>query len=446
MHGMKCSMLALLLVAAVASAQFNGPYSEAQLRDLPNRYGNSFFETINPVGTGVLLQNQRPDPGFDLVNQEEWLTIYDNPASTDPPQSCGNGIREGYEVCDVLANWIVNPTCIEQGFNPSPPPNAATNVACTNDCTWDHQGIQNWACGGSTTGFADGFCGDGQIQSFEQCDFLNNDPNQPITGSATCQSVGLGFDSGTLGCRSFLGSGGTVLSCAFDFSNCRRSTPGCGNSILEGVEQCDPPGSTIFCGDPSTANGGNPNLGLLGAVSGGKASCSPTCMWDVGFCEPYGDQTTSTFQANPAGPVAEVPLCGNSLIDDPEQCDGTNLQGQNCASLGFTGGVLACSGCRFDIRGCSKQGGLVTVAAVGPDVTSVAVGDVVALSPSASCIPFTLNSYIDGRNGYCLVEESSIAVTLQEGNLFFDKSDVTTQAGFRNGIPLSGDLGTRTNF
>lgn len=40
-----------------------------------------------------------------------------------------------------------------------------------------------------------------------------------------------------------------------------------------------------------------------------------------------------------------------------EQCDGANLNGQTCASLGFLGGTLACdSQCRVDVRACTREG------------------------------------------------------------------------------------------
>jgi hypothetical protein len=48
--------------------------------------------------------------------------------------------------------------------------------------------------------------------------------------------------------------------------------------------------------------------------------------------------------------------CGNGIVDSAEQCDGTNLAGNTCASLpgGFGGGALACTGsCTFDTSGCT---------------------------------------------------------------------------------------------
>ncbi|MFA6073486.1 MAG: putative metal-binding motif-containing protein [Candidatus Woesearchaeota archaeon] len=46
-------------------------------------------------------------------------------------------------------------------------------------------------------------------------------------------------------------------------------------------------------------------------------------------------------------------LCGNGQIDDLEECDGTNLDGQTCASLGGMVGTLSCtSDCHF--TGCTQ--------------------------------------------------------------------------------------------
>jgi hypothetical protein len=45
--------------------------------------------------------------------------------------------------------------------------------------------------------------------------------------------------------------------------------------------------------------------------------------------------------------------CGNGTIESPESCDGANLGGATCVSLGFASGSLACTaGCGFDVSGC----------------------------------------------------------------------------------------------
>lgn len=50
-------------------------------------------------------------------------------------------------------------------------------------------------------------------------------------------------------------------------------------------------------------------------------------------------------------------LCGNNMADGEEACDGSDLRGQTCFSLGFDGGTLACNkNCTFDTSGCHKCG------------------------------------------------------------------------------------------
>jgi len=52
-------------------------------------------------------------------------------------------------------------------------------------------------------------------------------------------------------------------------------------------------------------------------------------------------------------------VCGDNQIQNPnedgiqEQCEGNNLNGETCQSLGYSGGTLSCdSGCRYDLSGC----------------------------------------------------------------------------------------------
>jgi hypothetical protein len=50
---------------------------------------------------------------------------------------------------------------------------------------------------------------------------------------------------------------------------------------------------------------------------------------------------------------AANPNCGNGQINAGEQCDGSNLNGQDCTDRGFVGGSLSCSSsCQFNTAGC----------------------------------------------------------------------------------------------
>lgn len=50
--------------------------------------------------------------------------------------------------------------------------------------------------------------------------------------------------------------------------------------------------------------------------------------------------------------------CGNGLLETGEQCDGSLLGGETCASRGFTSGTLRCgSNCVFDTSACIMAGG-----------------------------------------------------------------------------------------
>lgn len=57
----------------------------------------------------------------------------------------------------------------------------------------------------------------------------------------------------------------------------------------------------------------------------------------------------------PPPPPPPPQLCGNGVINSGEQCDGTNLNGYTCSTLGgYTGGTLSCnSNCTFNTTQCT---------------------------------------------------------------------------------------------
>jgi cysteine-rich repeat protein len=98
----------------------------------------------------------------------------------------------------------------------------------------------------------------------------------------------------------------------------------CGNTVAEGSEQCD---GTDLRGATCAS------LGL----GSGTLVCRSDCTYDASGCS----------QATQA-------VCGNNAKDLGELCDGTDLGGASCQSLGLGSGTLACNpSCQsFDTSGC----------------------------------------------------------------------------------------------
>lgn len=90
-----------------------------------------------------------------------------------------------------------------------------------------------------------------------------------------------------------------------------------------------------------------------------KVRCpSPILIADQQATDQFGVHTLSHIKAKMMCTPATrgVAYCGDGAIDPGEQCDGANLGGATCVSLGYTSGALACAaGCGFDTGGCASQ-------------------------------------------------------------------------------------------
>ncbi len=150
-------------------------------------------------------------------------------------------------------------------------------------------------------------CGDGFLDPGEECD--GNE-----LGVFACEELGFYQQLSALSCRK---------DCTIDVSACHGR---CGDRVIQLMfgEQCDgenPALTTNFCRA----------RGYYGGVQG----CSSACVLDEELCLGNGSCGDGTWQ------------------QAHESCDGEELGGQTCESLGYSGGILACgNGCRFNVAGC----------------------------------------------------------------------------------------------
>jgi len=125
--------------------------------------------------------------------------------------TCGNGIREEYEICDDFN--LAGATCR------SLMPGYSGSLRCEDDC----QNYDTSRCYSNV--YIDGnFCGNNIVEAGEICD-------GPDLGGASCETLMPGF-TGALSCQ---------MDCQnYDVSMCYESG-GCGNNIAEVGEICDGP-------------------------------------------------------------------------------------------------------------------------------------------------------------------------------------------------------------
>src|SRR6056297_201508 len=65
-------------------------------------------------------------------------------------------------------------------------------------------------------------------------------------------------------------------------------------------------------------------------------------------------------------------FCGDGIVEGTEECDGDNMDGNSCTSLGYDGGTLGCQNCTYDTSDCYETfscGDDVTFTYNGSEVT-----------------------------------------------------------------------------
>ncbi len=152
-------------------------------------------------------------------------------------------------------------------------------------------------------------CGDGFLDPGEECDG-NTLPIQ------NCEELGYYSQSGPIVC---------TRECRLNLSVCASR---CGDGVIQSQYGEDCEGNNLAGKDCLSLDRG-----------AGQLSCTAECRFDVSSCE-------------------NSSICGNGILESPfEQCDGTNLNDQDCESLGYHGGTLSCGDdCRFDQESCRTFG------------------------------------------------------------------------------------------
>jgi cysteine-rich repeat protein len=221
---------------------------------------------------------------------------------------CGNGILTGDEVCD-------------DG-------NAVESDGCDTNCTVSA-------------------CGNDVIGTDEECDDANDVDGDGCDSNCTTTACGNGIQTKDEGCD----DGNDVDGDTCD-SNC--TTPGCGNGVQDPTEMCDD---------------GNPDSG-----DGCDANCTPTGCGNgvLTGTEACDDGNTMNNDGCSSTCVIE---CGNGQVTGAEECDGTNFLGQNCITRGYIGGTIACtSECMLDVSACVSPGCPNDVLELGEDCEGTDLG------------------------------------------------------------------------
>lgn len=236
--------------------------------------------------------------------------------------------------------------------------------------------VTPWACSGGTPPLGTGGTGGG--------------PPQPVCGNGIAEVPWEPCDGSDLGGNSCVGSGvyvGGTMKCT---SDCRLDTsgctvaPGCGNGIIDGTDQCEPPNDIKFTDvnlngatcqsvvpgstggvlgcipklcrfDTSGCNGVHPACG--NGIIEGSEECDGSKFY-VSSCSGVYPSMHGTLACDPVTCKLDysqcTPRCGNGIIEENESCEGTDFRGDTCQNHGFLFGQLTCSPtCAVDTRSCT---------------------------------------------------------------------------------------------
>jgi cysteine-rich repeat protein len=292
--------------------------------------GNSIVEFNEDCEQNVAFAASCTDFGFTGGTLQCTNCAWDTSLCTGagPDGFCGDGIwQDLVEECEpgIPYPW----TCEDLGYDDG-------ITSCNAMCMVDGSLCYN---------MEDIYCGDGIIQPGEECDSQN-------FGDIECSDID-SFIGGVLQCGS---------DCLFYTELCQADCPGeCGDDELNGEgEQCDGPDLgpvSSSCSDYPGADFGS-----------GTITCNTDCTINLNNCRPgtCGDSILNSGEECDDGnkndgdgcsAVCTAESCGNNIIDKGEQCESGVPYSLDCESLGFSGGGITCTNCKWNTSQCIDGSG-----------------------------------------------------------------------------------------
>lgn len=163
---------------------------------------------------------------------------------------------------------------------------------------------------------------------------LGEGSSDEAAGTAATETADDDVGSDTDGSTESAGDGSTETA--------DETTTDAGESTTDADESTTDEGeSTTDAGDTTTTDGGDTTTtdGGTDTTDGGTDTTTDG-----------GTDTTDTETSSDDGMMVE---CGNDILEPGEECDGPELNAEDCYSLGFLNGSLACGeNCEFDLSTC----------------------------------------------------------------------------------------------
>ncbi|MCH9683922.1 MAG: proprotein convertase P-domain-containing protein [Deltaproteobacteria bacterium] len=184
--------------------------------------------------------------------------------------------------------------------------------------------------------------------------------------------------------------------------------------------------------DPTSGNDSTSGDATTTGMSTGSLDSSSTSSDDPttsgGTTTDDPSSTTSTDPDTTAGET-----CGNGMLDGDEECDGDELDGQDCEMQGFAGGELGCADdCTFDTSMCVEAGCDNGVIEVGEDCEGKDLGGSDCLSLGFD--DGTLSCAADCSFDDSMCEMFSCGNGVIEGTEFCDGLELANQSCITQGL------------